>query len=123
MGLFSSKKNTNSNVNWIPLNSIEQLNELTEFSKEKPVVIFKHSTRCSISTMSKSRLDSNWVGTDEDAVMVYLDLIKYRDLSTQIASDFNIMHESPQILVIKNGVCTYSATHGNIDAKLVKAAL
>lgn len=122
MGFFSSNK-TSASVNWTPLTSIEQLNELTELSKEKTVVIFKHSTRCSISIMSKSRMDSNWDGTDEDAIMVYLDLIKYRDLSNQIALDFNIMHESPQVLVIKNGVCTYSATHGNIDAKLVKAAL
>ena len=122
MGFFSSNK-TSASVNWTPLTSIEQLNELTELSKEKTVVIFKHSTRCSISIMSKSRMDSNWDGTDDDAIMVYLDLIKYRDLSNQIAFDFNIMHESPQVLVIKNGVCTYSATHGNIDAKLVKAAL
>ena len=122
MGLFSSSK-ASSAVNWTPLISSEQLTTLTELSKEKTVVIFKHSTRCSISTMSKSRLDSNWEGTDEEAVMVYLDLIKFRNLSDQVAQDFNVLHESPQILVIKNGVCTYSATHGNINAKLVKAEL
>ena len=100
-------------MNWIPLTEEQQLAQITEQSKQQPVVIFKHSTRCSISSMAKSRLDREQA--PYGAAFYYLDLIKYRGLSNKIASDFHVHHESPQILIIKNGECTYDESHKGIS--------
>ena len=100
-------------MNWIPLTEEQQLAQITEQSKQQPVVIFKHSTRCSISSMAKSRLDREQA--PDGAAFYYLDLIKYRGLSNKIASDFHVHHESPQILIIKNGECTYDESHNGIS--------
>ena len=99
-------------MNWNELSSAEQLAVLIELSNTRPQVIFKHSTRCSISSMAKSRLErSEQPGT---ADFYYLDLIRYRQLSDKIADDFAVTHESPQILVIKNGECVYEESHSGI---------
>lgn len=100
-------------MNWIPLNTEAQLQEIKELSKTKPVVIFKHSTRCSISTMAKGRLDR---ATQPDGVdFYYLDLLAFRPISNRIAEEFSVPHESPQLLLIKNAECTYEETHNGID--------
>ncbi len=122
MGLFSSFSKSET-TNWLLLTSIDQLAEIKKESHNGPVLILKHSTSCSISRMAKNRLDSNWESLAENAKMYYLDLLKFREISNQIQIDFKIRHESPQILVIKNGVCTYAATHGNIDPNLIKKEL
>ncbi len=98
---------------WIELKSVEQLNTLKEQSNTRPVVIFKHSTRCSISSMALNRL--NRTEKPGDILFYYLDLISYRNISNQIAQDFKVHHESPQILLIKNGECTYEESHNGID--------
>ena len=123
MGLFSFAKQEISKMNWISLTKIEQLDTILDDSRLKPVVLFKHSTRCSISLMAKSRLDQQWDVTVEEADVYYLDLLRYRAISDQIAQLFNVVHQSPQVLVIKNGICTYSATHSGIDSRLLKQAL
>ncbi len=102
-------------MNWIALQSEEALNTIKEKSFTKPQVIFKHSTRCSISSMAKNRLDKSDANPNID--FHYLDLIKYRRISNKIAEEFNIYHESPQVLVIKNGECIYDESHSGIDAK------
>ena len=92
-------------MNWIALNNEEQLDAISKLSFTKPVVIFKHSTRCSISTMAKARLDR---AEQPDGVdFYYLDLLNYRSLSNKIASVFSVHHESPQVLLIKNAECVY----------------
>ena len=101
------------NWNWITLHNEEQLQQLKVNSTVKPQVIFKHSTRCSISSMAKNRLERN--SQPGEMEFYYLDLIKYRSISDKIAEDFNIYHESPQILVIKNGECIYDESHSGID--------
>ena len=99
-------------MNWIELRSADQLDDIKEKSKTKPQVIFKHSTRCSISSMAKSRLEKS----DElkTAEFYHLDLIANRSLSSKIAKDFDVNHESPQVLVIKNGKCVYDESHYGI---------
>ncbi len=88
-------------MNWIPLTNLSQLEDIKEKSKQKPQVIFKHSTRCSISSMAKGRLERS---TAPDAADFYfLDLISYRDISNRIANDFSVYHESPQVILIKMG--------------------
>ncbi len=100
-------------MNWITLASEEQISELREKSRQRPQVIFKHSTRCSISSMALNRLERSTV--PEGADFYYLDLIAHRNISQQIAADFQVHHESPQVLVIKNGECTYDESHYGIN--------
>lgn len=100
-------------MNWTDLTNEAQLDAIIEESKQQPVVIFKHSTRCSISFMAKNRLDKE--EAPEGIKFYYLDLIQYRPISNKIAEVFQEQHESPQILVIKNGECVYEESHGGIN--------
>ena len=99
-------------MNWINLVSEEQLAQIKASSTLTPQVIFKHSTRCSISVVAKNRLDNAAVPNGVD--FYYLDLLNHRNISAKIAEDFNVNHESPQILLIKNGECVYDESHGGI---------
>jgi bacillithiol system protein YtxJ len=100
-------------MKWIALNSEAQLEEIKEQSHTRPVVIFKHSTRCSISSMAKSRLER--AEAPESIDFYYLDLLSYRPVSAKVAEVFSVHHESPQLLLIKNGECTYEETHNGIS--------
>lgn len=99
-------------MEWKTLDNEEQLNVIIEQSNSSPVIIFKHSTRCSISAMAKSRLYKEQ--TPENITFYYLDLIAYRSLSNKIADVFSVVHESPQVLLIKNGECVYEESHNGI---------
>jgi bacillithiol system protein YtxJ len=100
-------------MNWIPLQSEQQLEEIKTNSTSKPQVIFKHSTRCSISSMAKNRLERN---EPPDGIDFYfLDIINHRNISNKIAHDFRVDHQSPQVLVINHGNCTYDESHSGID--------
>jgi len=121
MGFFSSSK-SKSTLNWNSLTTLDQLNDLLISSNEKPVLLFKHSTRCSISDMVKNRLELYWDDTI-GVQPVYLDLLAYRNISDEIASRFNVTHQSPQVLLIKNGDCIYHASHNEIDLTKIKQIL
>ena len=99
-------------MNWIELKDVTQLGEIKVLSNTKPQVIFKHSTRCSISAMAKSRLDRGEAPQDVD--FYYLDLISHRDISNKIAEEFSVFHESPQVLLINKGECVYDESHSGI---------
>jgi bacillithiol system protein YtxJ len=101
-------------MDWKVLLDENELDELIRRSKARSQVIFKHSTRCSISAVAKGRLERSKVLPGAD--IYYLDLISYRNISNKIAQVFNIHHESPQVLVIKNGVCVYDESHMGINA-------
>ncbi len=100
-------------MTWISLQNEEQLAQLTQQSFTKPQIIFKHSTRCSISAVTKNRLERSVQPEDMD--FHFLDLIQYRSISKKISEDFKVYHESPQILVIKNGGCIYDESHSGIE--------
>ena len=100
-------------MNWIELTNETQLEQIKEKSKEQSIVIFKHSTRCSISSMAKNRLERETIA--ENIPFYYLDLINHRSISNKIAADFHVHHQSPQILVIKNGECIYEDSHNGIN--------
>lgn len=100
-------------MKWAQLTTEEQLDVIKNESTEKPVVIFKHSTRCSISTMAKSRLER--AEAPEDVTFYYLDLLQYRPISNKIAEVFDVHHESPQVLLIRNGECVYEESHNGIS--------
>ncbi|MFT7588033.1 MAG: bacillithiol system protein YtxJ [Limisphaerales bacterium] len=108
---------------WQILESSEQLQEVIQSSHNKPVLIFKHSTRCSISTMAQSRLFSNWDFKEEEIDAWYLDLISFRDLSDTISTDLGVSHKSPQIIMIKDGKAVYNESHGGISVEGIRAAL
>ncbi len=99
---------------WINLNSLSQLNEIEEKSKTKTQVIFKHSTRCGISRMVMNQFVEAY-DVDANLDFYYLDLLSYRDVSNEVGYQFQVMHESPQLLVIKNGVTVAHASHGGIN--------
>ena len=110
--------NKSSKMDWINLNSVEQLTEIDEKSKNKVQVLFKHSTRCSVSTFAKRILTSEY--SDEiklKADVYYLDLIAFREVSNLIAAKYCVAHESPQILVIKDGKCIFNASHSDVSFK------
>jgi bacillithiol system protein YtxJ len=111
---------------WHKLTDISQLNDIQNLSKEQSdsgltVLLFKHSTRCSISSMALNRLESKW-NDNEKIPTYYLDLLNHRDISNEIASLYSVEHASPQVLLIKNGVCIYHASHTAISAADILAA-
>ncbi|TXK37791.1 bacillithiol system redox-active protein YtxJ [Pontibacter qinzhouensis] len=108
-------------MNWHPLTSAEQLDTVIEESKSAPVVIFKHSTSCSISATAKSRLERQWEKAGVEHVKpYYLDLLRYRPVSNEIAEVLQVQHESPQLLLVQDGVCTYNASHLGINLEALK---
>jgi len=96
-------------MNWIPLKEERQLDEIRQKSSEKPQVIFKHSTRCSISAVALQRLQKAKQPESHD--FHYLDLLAHRPLSNKVAEVFGVHHESPQVLVIKDGKCIFDESH------------
>ncbi len=100
-------------MNWIHLTDISTIDQIIKDSFDKPQVIFKHSTRCSISSMALNRLERE--DAPANANFCYLDLLSYRNISNAIADKFNVYHESPQILIIRNGECTYDESHQGIN--------
>ncbi len=121
MGLFSNlfgssnEKESQDTTPWIDLTLMEQLEGLKESSKTKTQLIFKHSTRCGVSRMVMNQFKKDYILDNNDADLYYLDLIDHRDVSNAIASQFDVHHESPQLLVIKNGVVVRHASHGRIN--------
>lgn len=101
-------------MNWIALTELDQLDAIDQTSKDRPVLIFKHSTRCSISTAALGRLERAWTPVDDAHIAYFLDLLKYRSISNAIAKRYMIEHESPQALVIRNGRCIDVSAHFGI---------
>ena len=115
----SDEQPSPSKVNWNPLTSLADLDALSTASNEKPVLIFKHSTRCSISRMVLKQFEKDF--SLEDSITPYfLDLLNHRDVSNEIADRFNVYHQSPQLLVIKEGKSIFDASHESIDASDLK---
>ena len=99
-------------MNWIPLKTIEELDLIQQKSFTNPQVIFKHSTRCSISSMALGRLEREESPLNID--FYFLDLIAFRNISNAVSEKFQVPHQSPQILVIKNGICIFDESHNSI---------
>ena len=108
---------------WLPLTQSEQLTDLAQASHEQPILIFKHSTTCSISAAAKSKIERQWADSGLDLPIYYLDLLRFRPISAQIAEQFGVRHESPQLLLIKDGACAYDASHMGIRLSDVQTAV
>ena len=128
MSIFNSifgepKPNSNSsNINWIPMEDLGKINEIITLSHEKPVIIFKHSKRCSISRMALKNFENEY-DLGENVTPYFLDLISFREVSNEIASRFNVVHQSPQLLLIVGGKSVYDVSHSSIDTQELKSKL
>lgn len=129
MGLFDFFRNqsatkTNEAISQIPwkvLSTWDQLDEIEKTSHHKAVVIFKHSTRCGVSRMVLRNFENSLETPEGDLDFYYLDLLAHRDLSDEIAIRFQVIHQSPQILVIKNGQTIHHASHHAVRAENLRS--
>jgi len=108
-------------MQWKNITDISQINDIKD--QKGYSLIFKHSTRCSVSMMAKRRFEMDWEVIPEDTNLYFLDLISFRPISAEIAEKFQVHHESPQILVIKDGDCILDASHGDISADEVASVI
>ena len=116
----SSEKDKVSKVGWRILADLGQLNEIIELSHQKPVLIFKHSTRCSISRFALKNFENEYDFSEEKLQPYLLDLMEYRAISNEITNRLDVMHQSPQILLIKEGKCVYDDSHDGIEVNKLK---
>lgn len=114
MGLFS-RSTADKSFHWTELTSENQLNEC--LAGKDVIFIFKHSTRCSISVMAKSRFEREWITPDFPFRLLYLDLLNYRSVSDKIEALTDVQHQSPQLIVIHSGKIVYQQSHNAISAK------
>jgi bacillithiol system protein YtxJ len=127
MGIFNklfsqddNKVNASSAISWNDLTELKQLDGIISESQDTPVLIFKHSTRCAISRMALRQFEQEY-SIDADTVKPYfLDLLEHRDISNEIANRFDVVHQSPQLILIKDGKAVYNTSHSDIDAEAVK---
>jgi bacillithiol system protein YtxJ len=114
MGWFTSSK---TDFSWEELKDSEALRQYVEKSEQVPVLFFKHSTRCSISAMAKTRFEREWDLDLEKCICVYLDLIQYRPISNEMAELLKVVHQSPQAILVVNKEVLHHASHNAIDAQ------
>lgn len=119
----NNKPQSMPDVFWNELESLEQLKDVEAESFEKPIVIFKHSTRCSISRMAWNQFQKEFTIPDDKMSLYYLDLLVYREISNEIAQRFGVFHQSPQIIVIKDGKAIFDTSHESIDARKLEQYL
>jgi bacillithiol system protein YtxJ len=125
MGLFSfGKPNQAANkLIWNSLNTVEGLEQAILNSVDKPSLFFKHSTRCSISSMALNRFENAFSADNSRCNLYFIDLIAYRDVSDEIAEKLNVLHQSPQVIVLDNHQVIYTASHSGIDAQQIETIL
>lgn len=123
--LFGSSEKQDSSsgkMKWIPLTNLGQLNEIISVSNDQAVVIFKHSTRCIVSRTALKQFENEF-DLNGQVTAYFLDLLEHRDISNEIAARFGVYHQSPQLLLIKDGKCVYDVSHSDIDAGDLKGKL
>ena len=115
------KEEKKSNVNWIPLRTLNQLEEIKVQSKSETILIFKHSTRCGISRMVIKQFENLFDESMQNLKVYYLDLLSYRNISDEVGYRFQVLHQSPQLLIIKNEVAVAVASHYDITQVNIKS--
>lgn len=108
---------------WKVIESELQLQAAIDESFERPVVLFKHSVTCGISASAKYRLEQDWDFTTEDLSFYYLDLLSFRSISNKIAEDLGVTHQSPQVILVKNGQAVYDTSHHMISVGTLRGQL
>lgn len=116
--IFGSKDSiSKENFPWTPLDRQEQIDGLVEESKSQYVLIFKHSTRCGISRFSLQNFETEFIPNPLKVSLYFLDILNHRELSNAIATQFEVVHQSPQVIVIRNSNVVYAESHGQISAE------
>lgn len=121
MGIFGNifGKSTNESkakqLPWIALSSIDQFDDIIEKSNERPQLVFKHSTTCGISAMVLQRLTDSYSLGENQVDLYFLDLHAYRNISNEVAQRFQVVHQSPQLLVLTNEKVVFHTSHGAIN--------
>lgn len=110
-------------IPWNILNEDNQLEKIIKESEEVPVLLFKHSTSCGISKKVLKIFEENFKLSDSELKLYYLDLLEFRQISNEVESRFGVQHESPQILIIKNGKSIYDASHFDIDYEKIESII
>ena len=118
----NEEKQSLSKVGWRHLTDLGQLNEIIDLSTEKTILIFKHSTRCSISRMALRQFENEFDLQDK-VIPYFLDLLEFRNVSNEIVSRFDVVHQSPQLILIKDGKAIYNASHSDIEVEVLKQYL
>lgn len=120
MGLFNSIFSNSNNqslqeaVNWINLTNLDEITDIKTLSTSESIFIFKHSTRCGISRIVKKQFEKLLLPNNNNVKVYYLDLLKYRNVSDALSEVFQVRHQSPQLLIIRNGVAVKHASHYDI---------
>ncbi|AWA30089.1 bacillithiol system redox-active protein YtxJ [Flavobacterium magnum] len=115
--MFGNKHSAGNGLDWVLLEEMDQLEQLAEESFSAPVTIFKHSTRCNISSFSLRQFERAYDIPADRMRLYFLDLLAYRNISNELALRFGVVHQSPQILVVSEGKAVYDASHENISAE------
>ena len=119
-GASENDKVDKNKIEWNLLTDLSQIEDIIEESKNIPIIIFKHSTRCGISRMALNGFERDYSLPAETIKPYFLDLLNYRDISNEVASRFGVWHESPQLLIIKNGEVVHHSSHGQINAQMIE---
>ncbi len=122
MGLFGNifgnsekeGKKAEKSIPWIPLTSLGQIDDIDKKSQQKTQIIFKHSTTCGISRMVMNMFNGNYSFSESQLDLYYLDLHAYREISNEVGIKYQVLHQSPQLIVVKNGTAIAHASHGAI---------
>lgn len=110
-------------LNWRKLEAAAQIGDLAELSREQPVAIFKHSTRCGISHLAKHQLEQDWPFSEKEIAMFIVDVLHDRPVSNEVSRMFDLVHQSPQLLLLRDGVLRYHTSHHLISAGALQKAL
>lgn len=111
------------NKEWTNLTEENQIAEIIALSNSIPVYIFKHSTTCGISAQAKENVEISFKNTDKPFLFYYLDLLKYRSVSNEVASKLNVHHQSPQLILVHDGQVAFTTSHHKIKANILEDSL
>ena len=102
---------------FVKVTDTKSLDELADRSKERPVVIFKHSLTCPISAAAYDQM------AEFDGEVALVEVQRARDLSGEIENRLGVTHESPQVIILRNGQVAWNASHFKITAGAVAEAV
>lgn len=113
----------NRDIQWKAVQKPEDLDEMERYSANRPVILFKHSTRCGLSHEVKDKLEEEWSATNHSALFYYLDILEYRALSDEVEHRWRIAHQSPQLIILSDQEVLFHGSHRSITAKRIEKVL
>ena len=93
------------------------LDGLLADSKQKPVIVFKHSTACSISSRAYREMEK------VEGQVNILEVQSAREISRELANLTGVRHETPQVIVLRDGKAVWNASHFDVKAAAVAKAV